>query len=96
MGRIIRDFWGDGFTYRDDSGKTTHYTRRLFGTGYSGNDGSRIDEHIMDSGFTVRDSHGKKVESFLPKLFGEGYSGSKGTTITPNIFAAGSTVRKKK
>lgn len=96
MGSIIGDLWGDGFTYRDDSGKKVHYRRSMFGTGYVGSDGSRLDEHILDRGYTLKDSRGKKIESFMPNLFFEGYTGDRGTSVDPNIFAPGSTVRKKK
>ena len=97
MGRITRDVFGNGFTYRDDSGKTTHYSRNVCSRGYTGSDGSHVDEHVFDTGFTVRDSHGRTVEKFTPKIFGRGYSGDNGTSIDPDVFNGyGASVNKRK
>lgn len=96
MGRIRRDLFGDGFTYRDDDGAEVHYRKRFLGSGYVGDDGSSIDPHLFDDGFTLRDERGHDVESFHTSLFSGGLKGSKGTRVSKGLFGETRVDKRKK
>ena len=95
MGKITKDVFGGGFTFRDDDGKKTHYRESFLGGGYVGSDGSRIRESIVPGDYIFRDSSGEK-ETFHSRPSGFGFWGSDGTSIEPDIFGTGADVRKKK
>ena len=95
MGRIRANAFSDGFTYIDDKGKRTRYTRRVFGDGFRGSDGSTIMPKVIGSGYVVRKPDGTK-ETFHKSILGTGLHGSKGTSITPDILGPGATVRRRK
>jgi hypothetical protein len=87
MAKITKDIFGSGFTVKKDNGSTEHFTRQTFGTGYSGNKGTKIRENNLSGGYTT--NTGKKI---YRDMLGGGYHTSDGKKIQKNLIGSGYTI----
>ena len=95
MARIDRDLFGNGFTFRDGN-RRVHYRPKLLGHGYVGDDGSTIAEGIFGCGYILRDSRGRKAETFRPTLLGSLLRGDRSTRVERDLLGYGASVTHSK
>ena len=99
-GRSEKDFFGNGYTHYDSSGKKIGRSEpNIFGGGYTNYDAKgkkvgRTEHSIFGGGYTTYDNKGNKVGRSEPQIFGVGYTnydknGKKISSSDPQLFGTG-------